>query len=171
MYCVHTKSCTPSRHNHTFTILFFSSPSSKPLKRASRVKLKTKSHPQEGTDSSTATLSPQNDFVCHHHHSDNSGVMVGDISPTADCETVHPGAHMGTKDHGEFKAFSSQNSASVLDVGAVSTKSHVRHKGTGKASGSQLYSTYRLQFGHLENSNNHQQLQMVHELSDGKPIT
>jgi hypothetical protein len=135
------------------------------------VKLKTKSHPQKGTDSSTATLSPQNASVCHHHdHSGNSGVMVGDISPTADCETEHPGAHKCTKDLDKFEVFSSQNSASILDVGAVAAKSHVHHKGTDKASGS-LYNTYRLQFRHLENSNSRQQLQMVHKLSDGKPIT
>ena len=134
------------------------------------MKLKTKSHPQTGTDSSTATLSPQNDFVCLHHRSDNSGVMAGDISTIADCETEHLGAHACTKDHGEFKPFSSQKSASVLDIEAVSTRSHVCHKEMNKATGS-TYSTYRLQLNCLENSNSHQPLQMVHKLSDGKPIT
>lgn len=147
-----------------------SSPSAKLLKRASRVKLKTKSHPQKGTNSSTATLSPQNDFVCLHHRSDNSGVMTGDISTTADCETEDLGAHACTKDHGEFKAFSSQNSASVLDIEAASTRPHVHHKEMNKATGSP-YSTHRLQLNCLENSNNHQPLQMVQKLSDGKPIT
>ena len=157
--------------HHTFIYPYcyflFSLPSAKPLKRASRVKLKTKSHPQKGTDSSTATLRPQNDFVCLCHRSDNSGVMARDISTTADCETEHLGAHACTKDHGEF---SSQNSASVLDIEAASTRPHIRHKEMNKATGSP-YSTYRLQLNCLENSNSHQPLQMVQKLSDGKPIT
>ena len=98
--------------------------------------------------------------------------MAGDISTTADSETKHLGAHACTKDHGEFEAFSSQNSASVLDIEAASTctRSHVHHKEMNKATGSP-YSTYRLQLNCLENSNTHQPLQMVHKLSDGKPIT
>ena len=159
-------------HTFIYQYCYFlsSSPSAKPLKRASRVKLKTKSHPQKGTDSSTATLSPQNDFVCLHHRSDNSGGVAGDINTTADCETEHLGAHAYTKDHGEFEAFSSQNSARVLDIEAASTRPHVRHKEMNKATGSP-YSTHRLQLNCLENSNSHQPLQMVQKLSDGKPIT
>ena len=160
------------------SIFIFSSPSAKPLKRASRVKSKTKSHPQKATmntDSSNATLCPQTDLVCHHH-GDNSGVMVGNIS-TTNCETEHPGVHtctQCTKDISEFKGFSPQNSVSVLGIKAAPTRPHVHHKGTSKATGSaSMCSTHRLQFSHLENSNtcSHQPLQLVQELPDGKPIT
>ena len=155
--------------------IFFSSPCAKPLKRASRVKSKTNSHPQKATvntDSSTATLCPQTDLVCHHHR-DNSGVTVGNIS-TTNFETEHTaGAHTCTQCTEDLEGFSPQNSASVLGIKAAPANPHVHHKGiTSKTAGSgSMYSTHRLQFSHLENSTSHQPLQLVQELSDSKPIT
>ena len=121
------------------------------------MKLKTKAHPQKptmNTDSSTAAaLCPQNDLVCHHHI-DGGEVMMGNIR-TTNCETEHPGDdHTCTKDISEFEGFSSQNSvANVVDIAT-------RH--------GSMYGAHRLLYSQLENTNNHQPLQL---LSDGKPIT
>lgn len=133
------------------------------------MKLKTKSRPQKAAvnaESSTATLCPQNDLV---YHSDDSGVLlVGDIS-TTNCETRQPVARTCTKDLGEFKRFKSQSSGSSGSVQTAPTKPHIHHKGTSQATCT--YSTHRLQFSQLENSNNHRRLQLGDKLSDGKPIT
>lgn len=146
-------------------ILFFSSPSAKPLKRASKVKLKAKAHPQKitvNTDGSIATMCPQNDLVhASHQHSNNSRVMMGAVN----CELEHPGDLTCMKDLSD-----GHYSQSSVSIETVPSKAHVHHKGTNETTGS-MYSRHRLVKTHIENRNGHQSLQLVQSLSDGKPIT
>ena len=141
----------------------FSSPSAKPLKRASKIKLKAKAHPQKATvntDGSAAKICPHSDLVSHQH-SNNSRVMIG----TTNSEIEHPGDHTCMK--GLSEGHISQSSASVPHLERVPSKSHIHHKGTNEAAGS-TYSIHRLVRTHIENRDSHQPVQY---LSDGKSIT